>query len=100
VCGVSIDRREPEQRSVPRLPMDASAHATPTTVLGNMPVGLMRNSSATPAMPPPSLREEMRKLQVAREPGAETVRKAFIVEQQRRLLVVAVLLTALVCLLW
>ncbi|MEN3110822.1 hypothetical protein ACFONG_03085 [Uliginosibacterium paludis] len=100
VCGVNIDRRELDRRSLPKVPMDASAHATPTTVLGNMPVGLMRNSSAAPAAPAPSLREEMRKRQAGLAPAAETVRKAFIVEQQRRIVVVAVLLVALVCLLW
>lgn len=100
VCGVSIDRRELDRRSLPKVPMDASAYATPTTVLGNMPVGLMRNSSAAPPAPSPSLREEMRTRQTRDAPAAETVRKAFIVEQQRRIVVVAVLLAALVCLLW
>lgn len=33
------------------MPMDASAYATPTTVLGNMPAGLLRSSVANPARP-------------------------------------------------
>lgn len=47
VCGSAM-------QAAPRLkpiPMDASAYASHTTVLGNMPKELMRNSVASPAVP-------------------------------------------------
>lgn len=46
-CGAELARPQPLRGQIP---MDASAYATQTTILGNMPVGLMRNSvAATPA---------------------------------------------------
>ncbi|MDP5238603.1 hypothetical protein Q9Q94_03640 [Uliginosibacterium sp. 31-16] len=55
VCGTEMKRSQPR----PHIPMDASAYATPTTVLGNMPPALMRNSVATSA-PSGRSRDELR----------------------------------------
>jgi len=43
VCGTEMRRASPR----PLIPMDASAYASPTTVMGNMPQALMRSSVAT-----------------------------------------------------
>lgn len=47
-CGAELARPQPQRGQIP---MDASAYATQTTILGNMPVGLMRNSVAASPLP-------------------------------------------------
>lgn len=53
VCGTEMRRASPR----PLIPMDASAYASPTTVMGNMPPALMRSSVAAAQ---PRAREDLR----------------------------------------
>lgn len=98
VCGVSMERRSADRRQT-QIPLDASAYATPTTVMGNMPASLVRSSAAASARPrhkAPSLREELRR----QEPAQVLTRQRFLDEQKSKLLGISVLLIAALLLLW
>lgn len=96
VCGVSMERRNTERRQV-QAPMDASAYATPTTVMGNMPAGLVRNSAAAAVRRrAPSLRDEFRR----QPPVSAATRKHFLDEQKSKMLALASLLVCVIWLAW
>jgi hypothetical protein len=95
VCGVIMERRGNERRQM-QVPMDASAYASPTTIMGNLPSGLVRNSAAQVRRAPPSLRDEFRRQPLPHE----STRKHFFDEQKSKLLVLALLLTGVIWLIW
>lgn len=97
VCGVSMERRTSDRRQT-QIPMDASAYASPTTVMGNMPEGLMRNSVAASSdrRRVSSLRDELRNQPVVTAAG----RQRFLDEQKSKLLGLSVLLIGAIWLIW
>ncbi|PLK50372.1 hypothetical protein C0V76_00640 [Uliginosibacterium sp. TH139] len=97
VCGVAMERRAGERRqSQKQIPMDASAYATPTTIMGNMPEGLVRHSAAVARRSTPSLREELHH----QPPVSTAVRQRFIDEQKSKLLGLTLLVIAGIWLIW
>lgn len=97
VCGVSMERPGSDRRHV-QIPMDASAYASPTTVMGNMPEGLMRNSVAASSASRrvPSLRDELRIQPAVTAAG----RQRFLDEQKSKLLGLLLLLSGVIWLVW
>jgi hypothetical protein len=58
-CGAELARPQPQRGQIP---MDASAYANQTTILGNMPVGLMRNSVAASPQPGTARTQDLHRL--------------------------------------
>lgn len=71
-CGAELARPQPQRGQIP---MDASAYANQTTILGNMPVGLMRNSVAASSQPGSGRPQDLHRLLEAQGDMAQRGRK-------------------------
>jgi hypothetical protein len=71
-CGAELARPQPQRGQIP---MDASAYANQTTILGNMPVGLMRNSVAASPQPGAARPQDLHRLLEAQGNMAQRGRK-------------------------